>query len=63
MHFLLEAKAPASHASEITTTPASLMIFLMSSMKGESFRRLAWSWFLTRPGMRVALNCGCLPLA
>ena len=59
----LPAKPPASQASESTITPASSMICLMSSMNAESFRRLACSWFLTRPGIKVALNCGCLPLA
>ena len=63
MHCLFEAKPPASHASESTMMPASSMIALMSSMNAESFRRLACSWFLTRPGMSVALNCGCLPEA
>jgi len=48
---------------EETTTPASSMIALMSSMKALSFKRLAWSWFFTSPGIRVELNCGCLPEA
>ena len=59
----LLAKPPASQASDSTMMPASSMICLMSSMNGESLRRLACSWFLTRPGISVALNCGCLPLA
>jgi hypothetical protein len=43
--------------------PCSSMICLMSSMNAESFSRLACSWFFTSPGISVALNCGCLPLA
>ena len=41
MHCFLDAKPPANQASDNTTMPASSMIFFTSSMKGESFSRLA----------------------
>src|SRR5712692_7335444 len=63
MQPFLEAIAPASHASERTTTPALSICALMSFMKGELLRRCARSWLRTRPGISVAPKARTLPLA
>ena len=35
MHFVFEAKPPPNHASDKTTTPASLIIFFISFIIGD----------------------------
>src|SRR3954470_13007331 len=63
MQLLLDAMAPASQASDRTTTPALSICALMSFMNAELFMRWARSWLRTSAGISVAPKARTLPLA
>src|SRR5919197_4549291 len=56
MQARLEATAPASQASDNTTTPALSIFALISCMNGELLSRVARSWLRTSAGIKVALK-------
>ena len=63
MQLPLAAMPPANQASESTMTPLLSISLRMSVMNCEALMRLARSWLRIKPGIRVALNAGTLPLA
>src|SRR3569623_1759040 len=63
MQLSFEARPPANQASERTITPCFAISARISFMNCEALMRFARSWLRIKPGIRVALNTGTLPLA